>query len=177
MKARLLIIVGLMIMAVALTVAPVMALSTGTTSITGNPQSYVSITLSNTSVYLPLDPSNSPATNSSMGITVLTNIPFSITVADMTGRSTGQGFLGNYTSGVYDASPLNTDLGSPIQLTGTTNTTTTADSITPPITTGSPQTFFTGSSYVTNQVLATEFTRPVAYTDRCYHWIPRIELI
>jgi hypothetical protein len=72
--------------------------------------------------------------------------------------------MGNYTSS-YVASPLNTDLASPIGLTGTTVTTTTADSVSSPIT-STAQTLYTGNAPVYNQILAPNtFSQPVAYTD------------
>ena len=104
----------------------------------------------------------SSATDSTLGITTKANVPFAITVADDTGRSSNQGYMGSYTSGAYDNG--GPDLGSPLQSAATTNGTTTAQTITPPIT-STAKTLYSGSAAVTNQTLPTVFTQPAAYTD------------
>jgi PKD repeat protein len=122
----------------------------------------VSITLNQSSIYLPLDPAASPATNSSLAIIATTNVPFSITVKDNSGRASGLGYMGNYTTS-YQTGPLAINLASPLALTGTNNGSTTAVSITPPITTGS--TLYTGSSSVSTQYLFNTFSQAVSYND------------
>jgi PKD repeat protein len=126
---------------------------------------YVAITLNESAINLALIP-GTPAIDTSLGITVSANAPFAITVADNTGRSSGQGYMGNYTGTAYNVSPLNTDLASPIGLAGTTTGTTSAGTINPPIL-ASGQTLYTGTAAVTNQLLAPNtFTQPVAYNDQ-----------
>ena len=123
----------------------------------------VSITLSTSSpITLNLQPGLS-ATDSRLGITVNANVPFAISVADSTGRSSNQGYMGSYTSGAYDSGGPN--LGSPLQLAGTTNGTTTAQTVTLPITSGGSS-FYSGSAAVTNQLLSPNtISQPVAYSD------------
>jgi len=100
-----------------------------------------------------------------MAFIVAANTPFTITVNDNTGRILAeQGFMGNYTSGAYGPS-VNTTLASPLGLTGTTNSTTSAEVITPPIRTASPQTLYTGTSAVSNQYLFNTFSQAVAFGD------------
>lgn len=163
MKTRLLIIGCLLAIVLALITVPVLAANTGTTAVTGNPAAYVAITLNQSSINLPLDPFTSPATNATLGITVTSNKAFSVVVSDNTGRGSGQGYMGNYTTS-YVGSPDNTILGSPIQLAGNTIGTTTGVSATTPITGGS--TLYTGTAAVNSQLLTPNtFTQPVAVTD------------
>jgi hypothetical protein len=127
-------------------------------------QASVSITIVNSSIYLPLNPEASPTTNSSMAFIVSTNTGFTITVVDSSGRSAGdQGYMGNYTTS-YQTSPLNTKLASALALSGTTNGTTAAGIITPPITT-SPQTLYAGTAKVSTQYLFNTFSQPITYDD------------
>jgi hypothetical protein len=73
--------------------------------------------------------------------------------------------MANYTNGAYDMSPLNTVLGSPLTLAGTTNASTVAHTVIPPITTESL--LYSGSAAVTNQLLyPNTFTQPVVINDR-----------
>ncbi|HUK39274.1 MAG TPA: hypothetical protein VLV30_09185 [Methanomicrobiales archaeon] len=126
----------------------------------------VSIALNQTSpIYLALNYSASPATNSSLGLLVSSNVNFAVTVQDTTGRTSGdQGYMGNYTaSTLYQSSPINTKLGSALGLSGTTNGTTVAAAIAPPIT-ATPQTLYTGQPK-TNQPLVTLFSQPVTFGD------------
>jgi autotransporter-associated beta strand protein len=131
-------------------------------AVTNNvPEPSVAIALNQSSIFLPLA-AGSTATNTSLGITVSANTRFTITVADSTGRPANLGYMGSYTSGIYDtAGPR---LASALGLAGTTNGTTTAQTIIPPITTGS--TLYSGSAAVTNQLLAPNtYSQPVAVTD------------
>ena len=121
----------------------------------------VNITLNEGSITLALV-AESSATDSSLVINTTTNVPFAITVADGTGRSSNQGYMGSYTSGAYDSG--GPDLGSPLQLAGTTTGSTTAQPITPPLL-STTQTLYSGSAAVTNQNLPTLFTQPAAYSD------------
>ncbi|HXW98955.1 MAG TPA: hypothetical protein VEI51_04460, partial [Methanomicrobiales archaeon] len=128
--------------------------------------SFVSIALNQTSpIFLALNYSASPSTNSSLGLLVSSNGNFAVTVQDSTGRTSGdQGYMGNYTATTfYQVSPINTKLGSALSVSGTTNGTTLAGAITPPIT-ATPQTLYTGGSQ-TNQPLATLLSQPVTFGD------------
>ena len=126
---------------------------------------YVAISLNESAINLALIP-GSTATDMSLGITVSANAPFVVTVADNTGRSSGQGYMGNYTASYNQGlHALNTTLASAIGLAGTTNGTTSKGSITPPILAGG-QTLYTGSAAVTNQLLAPNtFTQHVVNAD------------
>jgi autotransporter-associated beta strand protein len=123
----------------------------------------VALTLSESSIPLTLI-AGSTATDSNLGITVTANVPFTIMVADNTGRSANQGYMGSYSGGAYDAAgPI---LALPLELEGTTTGTTEAQSITPPITSTS-QTLYLGSAAVTDQLLAPNiFSQPVESTDQ-----------
>jgi autotransporter-associated beta strand protein len=123
------------------------------------PPTFISISPNSGDISLVVD---TLATNSSLGITTTANVPFTITIADSSGRSTYQGYMGSYTGSAYDSG--GPDLGSPLQLAGTTTGTTTALTITPPIL-SSAQTLYSGSAPVTSQNLPTLFTQPVIYTD------------
>lgn len=165
METRRIFLIGVLFIALAAVAAPVLADTTGTAYVSGNPAQYIAITLNENSIALTLDPTSSPATDSSLTITASCNDPFAITVADNTARGSNLGYMGNYTSSAYDASPLNTKLTSALALSGTTDGTTVAQTITPPIT-DSPQTLYAGSVPVYDQSLDTNtFTQAVSYTD------------
>ena len=165
MKMRLLVIGSLLVILLALMTAPVSAAPTGTTAVTGNPSSYVAISLNQSSIYMPLDPTTSPVSNATLGITVTSNKAFSVVVSDTTGRGVGdQGFMGNYTGG-YVGSPSNTKLGSAIQLAGTTSGTTSAVTVTPPIDVGGKP-LYSGTAAVNSQLLTPNtFSQVVTVTD------------
>lgn len=161
MKTKPWIIAGLLGVALALMAAPVMAYNT--TAVTGSVTSYVSISLNQSSIYLPLT-AGTTATNSSLGITVSANSPFSVTVADasLNGKTTNYGYMSNFTGSSYDS--VATALGSPLGLLGIDNGTTIHQTITGAIpTSGDP--LYTGGAAVTNQVLANTLSQTVANTD------------
>jgi hypothetical protein len=178
MKINLLLIVGLLVTGLALMAAPVSATTaTGTTALTGTVTSYVAISLNESTILLgynglpTMTPGNT-ATNASLSITISSNAPgFSVSVSDNSGRTVGGGFaatdlghMGNFTDSAYDAFPLNTTLASALGLAGTTNGTTSEQTLTPPITTGSP--LYSGTAAVTSQLLAPNtFSQYVAVTD------------
>ena len=160
-------------------IAPVSA-ATGTASISGTAQSYAAITVVNPTSSIPLSVGTNTDTGVSLQIT--TNGPFSITVADNTGRTNAgdKGYMGNYTT-AYVAPPTDTILTNPMSMSGTTTTqgseTTTASTITPPV--SAAQTLYTGSGAVTNQILPFTATQTVVGTD---HLLPgtntyRIDLL
>ena len=174
MKVRLIGFVGILVIVAALIAAPVSAGSTtGTSAVTGNPSSYASITLNETTVVLGpggIMPPGASSSNQSLGINVTCNEHYTITVADNTERiAAEQGYMGNYTStwatpsyGNATVSGLNTTLTAPIQEAGTTNATAsvTGSTITPPITTGS--TLYSSTQPSNNLILAPNtFTQPV----------------
>ncbi|MFZ0005349.1 MAG: hypothetical protein WCC86_04505 [Methanoregula sp.] len=166
MKSKILVIGILLATVFALITGPVSAggTSSGGAAVMGNPTSYAALTLNESAINMtPMTPGSS-ATNSTLGIIVTANEgSWTISVSDNTGRPSKQGYMGNWTAGNYVLSPL-TDLASPIGLAGTANSTTSTNSITPPITSGA--TLYSGSAAVTNQLLSPNtFTQPVAYTD------------
>jgi hypothetical protein len=125
MKIKVLILVGILIIAFAAVVIPVSASDpiSGTTELHGNVLSYVSISVSTGSIALTLDPQASqPITNSNLGITISANKAATVTVKDNTGRITAEkGKMGNYTSSYDQATQfttplLNTTLASPLGL-------------------------------------------------------------
>ena len=124
-------------------------------------QTSVSLALNENSIALTFT-AGSSATDSSLVINTTDNVPFNIYVADNTGRSSYQGYMGSYTGTAYDSG--GPDLASPIQIAGTTTGTTTAQTITTPIT-STAQALYIGSAPVTNQNIPVLFTQPVAYTD------------
>ncbi len=134
--------------------------ATGTGAFTYFAPSVV-ISVNKNSIVLTLA-AGSSATDSSLVINTTANVPFTITVADSTGRSTYQGYMGSYTGAAYDSG--GPDLSSYLQLAGTTTGSTTAQPITAPIT-STGKTLYSGSAPVTNQMLPTLFTQPVAYSD------------
>ena len=166
MKTRVLIIGFLFVIIVALMTAPVSALTTGTTALTGNPSAYVSITLNELTIPLTLSPS-APAVDSSLTATVSANKAFTVTVADNTGRTVPAelGYMGPYTIATTSYVTVGEiPLTDALQLLGTTSGTTSAVAIVPPIT-STPQTLYSGSAAVTAQVLANQFTQQVEYAD------------
>jgi len=154
MKTKLLIIAGLLVIAFVVMITPVMADTTGTTAVTGNPSLYVAIQLNQSSINLPLDPnSGSAATNGTLGITVSANGPFSVTVADngaVKGRTATSGYMSNFTGSSYDL--VATHLNSALGLTGTTTGTTNAEVISTPIS-ADGDTLYSGTAPVTDQLL------------------------
>ena len=164
MKIRLFILVGILILGSAVMIGPVAAATTGAAAVTGNPKIAVSISLNLTSIYLDLDPAASPATNATLGITVSSNTAsFFVKVNDSSGRAGGDlGYMGNYTGAAYDA--INTKLGAAMTLTGTTNTTTAAQALAPPI--AGQQTLYQGGGKVSSQLLTPNtFSQVVDYAD------------
>ena len=126
-----------------------------------SPTPSLAISLNQSSIYLPLA-AGSTATNSSLGITVTSNTPFTVKVADNTARGSHAGSMGSYTSGVYDAA--GPTLASPLTLIGTTSGTTAGSMVTGPTAAGS--TLYTGGVAVTNQLLAPNtFSQPVVISD------------
>jgi len=122
----------------------------------------VAISLDKDMIYMPLV-AGETATNSSFGIFISSNVAWTVTVADSTGRSANLGKMGSYTGGSYDASgPALADYleleGDPYSGTVTTHT------ISPPITT-TAQTLYTGEA-LTGQLLSPNtFTQQVSYAD------------
>jgi hypothetical protein len=177
MKTKLLIIAGLLAIACMMMIAPVIADTTGTTSVTGNVGSTASIQLNDSSVVALASPGQSAgvltpgttASNQSLGITVTSNSPFSVTVADNTPRDSGdQGYLGNYTTS-YQTSPLNTKLTHALSLNGGFSsgsiTGFTIGSDLTPIT-STPLTLYSSSGPVTGQILAPNtFSQQISNTD------------
>ena len=176
MKVRLIGFVGILVIVAALIAAPVSAGSSisGTSAVTGNPSSYASITLNETTVVLGpggIMPPGASSSNQSLGINVTCNEHYTITVADNTERIAASMGIWEITQatpiyGNATVTGLNTTLTAPIQLAGTTNATAsvTGSTITPPITTGS--TLYSSTQPSNNLILAPNtFTQPVTYYD------------
>src|SRR5512136_173716 len=167
MSHRFIVLAGILFLVSMVMIWPVAAAtSTGSGAVTGNVKVAVSIALVNSTIFLDLDPALSPVSNTSLGLIVSSNQqPFTITVHDFTGRVAGeQGFMGNYTSGAYGPT-ANTTLGASLALAGTTNASTSAVAITPPIT-STPVNFYTATAKVTNQYLyPNTFTQVVSVSD------------
>jgi hypothetical protein len=163
MKTRLFMLMGILSIVSVIMIGPVAAATSGTAAVTGNPKSSVSITLNQSSIFLDLDPAASPATNTSLAIIVSTNTPFTITVKDSSGRASGLGYMGNYTTS-YVANPLDTTLASALALSGTTNSSTTAASVTPPID-ASGKTLYNGGQKTNTQYLFNTFSQDVSFDD------------
>ena len=125
MKAKLRIIVGLLVIGIALMIAPAMAAESGEAAVTGNPASYVSISLTNSSINLALDAAASPAYNYTAYIVISSNGPFALKGEDNSARSAeqGKGFMQNYTIGsTYVATPF-TNLTNRLSFAGDSNST------------------------------------------------------
>jgi len=173
MKTKVLVLIGILIIAFAAVTVPVSAGTTGTTYLAGNIAKYVSITVSPSSLTLTLDPTSSPATNNLLDIKLSQNTPATVTVADNTGRpAAAQGFMGNYTTTYAQGSTaLNTTLASSIALTASSTCvpgaagTITPVAITPPIT-STPANMFTTLGVLNSADCPTNiFSQAVAYTD------------
>jgi hypothetical protein len=163
MKTKVLILVGILIIAFAGIVAPVSAATTGPVAVTGTVPEYISISAAPATINLDLQP-NAVASSSALVLTVSRNNPYVVTVADNTGRSGAlAGDLANmqsYSGSAYTATPK---LANPLHLSGTTTGTNSVHALSFPITTA--QTFYDGSAAVHNQDLATSITQQVTYTD------------
>jgi PKD repeat protein len=125
---------------------------------------YVAITPSTSSVTMKLTPTQTTY-NTNFNMTVSTNVPFTVTVADSNpSHGSAQGYLVNYTGTNYVLSPLTT-LASPLSLTGTANSSVPsiqAYSITLP----SGSILYSGTAAVSNQPLANTYIQPVGMMDK-----------
>jgi hypothetical protein len=175
MKVKSLVFVFVVLAIFAGIVMPVSANgpTAGTVALTGNMtysnSGYVSISLNQSSLFMPLSP-GSPATNQSLGITVISNSPWQITLLDPVTRPSANdyGHMGNSTginTITYVAAPLDTILASNMTMTGYTNgTANTGGAVTQPIG-QSALAIYTGTGAENNRLLTSVFTQPVAYYD------------
>ena len=122
----------------------------------------VAISLNKGTISLPLV-AGETATDASLEILVSSNVAWTVTVADSSGRSTNLGKMGSYTGGSYNASgPALADYleleGDPYSGTVTTHT------ISLPITT-TAQTLYTGEALIGQLLSPNTFTQQVSYAD------------
>jgi hypothetical protein len=170
MKIRLLMIIGLLVIAGALTVAPVMAGSTGSTTVSANPAASIDITVGGDMSYWPLVVGTN--TNSSVvTLTVSANtVPWHVNVKDdMAGKPSGTGgFMVAYnsTNGYWNsAAPVLGYPSNPLEMTGGSGTGATAATIFG--LTGNDQALETGNAVVNAQSYGNPtFTQVVTYNDR-----------
>ena len=167
MKAKLGIIVGLLVIGIALMIAPAMAVDTGTAAVKGNPESFVSISLTNSTINMPLNAAVSPALNQTGYIIISSNSPFAIKSEDNSGRDTtqGKGFMGNFTSAAYLLPPdyTLTNLTARLSFTGNSNSTTTGAG--PDYFDGGPVVFWSGPPISAPRLLTSTFSQVVTGTD------------
>ncbi|MDD1660941.1 MAG: hypothetical protein LUQ49_00590 [Methanomicrobiales archaeon] len=164
MKTRLFVLIGFVALALVAMAGPVAAATTGTAYGYGTLGVSISISLNQTGIYLNLSPLQSPALNTSLGITVSSNVPgFHVTVRNSSASGPDIGFLGNWTSTGYQMSPDDTNLTQPLQISGTNNLTTTGNTVS--LISAVGQNLFTGGGKVSTRPLATEFSQAVTMND------------
>ena len=163
MKAKLWVIIGVLIIASIAMVAPVAAVNTGTTIIAGNPPATVDIALSGDIANMPLTPGTTN-TDPSVTLTVSANVPFYVKVRDDMSSAKPAGSAGKMVD--YETGPTTygtAKLGAAMGLTGTTLDTTSKTDLA--ALTAVDQTLETGSAAVSSQGLGLTFSQVVAYTD------------
>ena len=170
LRKELFILAGMLVIASALMVAPVAAATySQTAAVVGNPPETVSIALNLSQVSLiPFTPGGA-TTNDSLAIIVSSNIvPFTITVQDaaLNGKS-HFGYMANFTNTpLYSPSPTDYYLSNYLQLVGTTNASTSQQSLTYPMS-NLAQPLYVGTAGVYYQWLVPNtFTQQVEYADR-----------
>jgi hypothetical protein len=161
MKTRLLVIVGIMIIAFAAMVAPVMAGLTDTTAVYGNPTAYVSVTVSGPAALMTLAATGANS-DTSMHLDAITNCPATITAVDAMSNGKGSaGYMVNVTTAgnTYSADKL----GAKMQISGADAgvfTATTADDLAT-----TPHLLYTASGATATQELALSFDQTTSYSD------------
>jgi hypothetical protein len=122
----------------------------------------VSLSLDEYTITLPLA-AGETATDDTMGIFVSSNVAWTVTVSDNTGRATNLGRMGKYTGSSYDLS--GPALANPLGLAGTPyGGAVTTHTINPPIT-ATPQILYSGNSLVGQLLAPNTFTQQVTMTD------------
>ncbi len=116
MKTKQLVLIGLLIIASVLMIAPVIG-ADPTAAVAGNPPSTVDLTGNRTAVHFDLN--SLSETNTTLGLFAITNCPFTVTVDDSV---TGDGKMTNFTT-VYQAAALKTQLTDAFGVAGITNAT------------------------------------------------------
>lgn len=171
MKTKTLVLIGILIIAFAAMVAPVLA-AADTTALTGNPASYVTISLNEASIPLTLSP-QTVATDNSLTATVSANTAFTISVSDSSGL-VSEGYMSPYTKEVAGPPVVpgsyvvaGVPLTNTLQLWGDAapgnGVTSTGSNIGPiPI---AGQTLYTGANSVTSKELANHFSQEVEFAD------------
>ncbi|MGB8219998.1 MAG: hypothetical protein WCE46_06395 [Methanoregula sp.] len=174
MKTKLLIIAGLLVIAFAVMITPVMAGNTAT--VTANPSKVISVTVNGGITNWALDPTNSPKIDASdVTLTVSSNDPgWTVAVKDALDQDTGSnskpnaGYLVDYNTNTNLWGT--THLGSPLKVESASVTGITGNPGSPVILSNTDQTIETGASDSTGTGTFTTtpltFTQPVAYTDQ-----------
>jgi len=128
------------------------------------PPTTLSLALNQSSFFLPLNATASPATNTSLALIVSSNVAnFYVTVRDNSVRLSDTGFMGNWTPSAYVGSPYDVNLTHPLAISGTTNGTTIGKSVSLLLAVG--QNLFDGGGAVANQLLSTGFSQEVTFDD------------
>lgn len=155
MKTRTLVLIGVMIIALAAMAMPVMAGQSA--ALYGNIQPSASVDTNATNLDMIFTASQ--GTNTTLGLIVNSNGPYTIGVSGSSGS--GSGYMSNYTSSAYETGGLATVLNQPLSVGSTTNSTANADGVgSSPLT--SSVTLWTGKSAITNGMLdKITFTQPV----------------
>jgi methionine-rich copper-binding protein CopC len=163
MKAKVWIMVGVLIIALAAMVAPVMAASpTADTVVSGNPASYVDITVSSATISMTLTPSiTNHYTTATLGATA--NGPTTIKATDAgTNSKPSAGYMVNCTT---SGNTWSTDkLGSKMTISGTNVGVFTASTVAD-LGDLTPETLYTGSGEADTQSLALSFNQAVTVAD------------
>jgi len=164
MKTKLWVIMGILIIAGAAMVMPVMAVDSGSTQITGNAVPTIDITVTGSLAGWQLTPPSS--TNNGATLTVNTNVAsgWHVKVADsMTGKATGSdGKMQEAVSagGAYVASGA--VLQSPLTVSAPGDTASTSDGT--KTLTASPTAIIDGTAATSTYSQSLLFTQPVSYT-------------
>lgn len=166
MKTKLLVIVGLLVIAFAATVAPVMGATSATTLISGNPNASLSIATSGNITNMPL--SVGPNADADVNLIISANIPFSIGARDLMDSLKPAGSEGKMSEVVLATGNYVTNSPKILGTAMDIDVSTTASIIAADITlTASDQPIYTytGSSGFSGQALPLNFKQTVLFTD------------
>jgi hypothetical protein len=162
MKTKMLLIIGVLIIAFAAVVAPVMAATN--TTITGNPAKTISVTVNGGPISLVLNAGSTASDSTTESLTVASNSPgWTVSVKDaLDGSKPSAGQMVDYSGGSYGTLALasHMSVGSASQ-TGFTGTTVVLSGTDQAIETGAGG--YTAANTFTNTALT--FSQPVAITD------------
>ena len=160
MKKNLLVVISLMVVMSVVLVVPVMAGSSDTTVVSGNPTAYVDVTVSGSAITMTLTP-NIVNSDTSTHLDAIANCPTTISAVDPgTDSKPSLGYMVNTTTTGND---WNTDkLAAKMQISGTDAGVFTT---TPVTDLAAASTLYTGSGVTASQALALSFDQAVAYSD------------